>query len=136
MKTFLLQLKSNRKQERFADTISFVGEDSSGSFGILSDHTRMMASLNFGLAQFVTSDGVRHYLAIPGALLYFFDNQLHLCARRYLHDIDYNRISLALENQLLVEEETLREIKESLHRLENEMLKRLWEIQKWSPTGL
>ncbi|MFI5304581.1 MAG: F0F1 ATP synthase subunit epsilon [Nitrospiria bacterium] len=135
MKTFVLQLESNTRQERFTDTVSFVGEDSSGSFGILSDHTRMMACLKFGLAQFLTSDGVRHYLAIPGALLYFVNNQLHLCARKYLHDIDYNRISLALESQLLAEEENLCDIKESLHRLETEMLKRLWEMQKRSSTG-
>jgi len=107
---------------------SFVGEDASGSFGILAGHARMMATLMIGLARFRTGDGTWQYLALPGAVLYFHDNVLTLSTRRYLQDSDYMRISEALQQQLLAEEEDLHVLKESLHRMEEEILKRLSEL--------
>ena len=61
-------------------------------------------------------------------MLYFHDNVLTLSTRLYLLDDDYMRISRALQQQLLAEEERLHTTKESLHRIEEEVLKRLWEM--------
>ena len=52
MNTFLLHLQSATQYERIENVLSFVGEDDSGSFGILSGHGRMMTLLGFGLARF------------------------------------------------------------------------------------
>jgi len=109
---------------------SFVGEDASGSFGILAGHARMVTSLLIGLARFRSADGPWRYLALPGAVLYFHDNVLTLCTRRYLLDDDYLRISQALQQQLLAEEEKLHTMKESLQRMEEAVLKRLWEADR------
>ena len=38
------------------------------------------------------------------------------------------RISQALQQTILAEEEKLHTMKESLHRMEEEVLKRLWEL--------
>jgi F-type H+-transporting ATPase subunit epsilon len=43
-------------------------------------------------------------------------------------DDDYERISGALEDQLVAEEEQLQAMKDSLHQMEQAILKRLWEI--------
>jgi F-type H+-transporting ATPase subunit epsilon len=43
-------------------------------------------------------------------------------------DDDYERISTALHAQLLAEENELRELKKSLHQMEEEVLRRLWDI--------
>lgn len=128
MKTFVLHLQDATQYERIEGVSSFVGEDDSGSFGLLAGHARMMASLVFGLARYRIEGGPWHYLALPGALIYFVHDELYLSTRRYLKDDDYERISDALHEQLAAEEETLQNFRDSLHNLEQEMLKRLWQI--------
>jgi F-type H+-transporting ATPase subunit epsilon len=128
MKTFTLILQDATHTQRIEQVTSFVGEDATGSFGILAGHARMMSSLVFGLARFRTRENAWQYLALPGAVLYFNDNELSLSTRRYLVDDDYERISIALHEQLLAEEKELHELKKSLHHMEEEVLRRLWEI--------
>jgi F-type H+-transporting ATPase subunit epsilon len=126
--TFKLQLQDATRAEEIAGVTSFVGEDDSGSFGILAGHTRMLTALIIGLARFRIGADTWRYLAVPGAVLYFQDNVLTVSTRRYLLDADYMRISRALQQQLLAEEEQLQTMKTSLHHMEEAMLKRLWEM--------
>jgi F-type H+-transporting ATPase subunit epsilon len=128
MKPFTLKLQDATRTEEITNVTSFVGEDTSGSFGILAGHARIMTSLTIGLARFRIGESTWKYLALPGAVLYFHDNTLTLCTRHYLLDDDYDRISQALQQQLLAEEEKLHTMKESLHHMEEEILKRLWEL--------
>ena len=128
MKCFTLRLQDASRVEEITDVSSFVGEDSSGSFGILAGHARMMASLITGLARFRRAGGETTYLALPGALLYFNGKLLTLTTRHYFLDTDYMRIIDTLERQLLAEEAALQSIKTSLHQMEEEVLKRLWEM--------
>jgi F-type H+-transporting ATPase subunit epsilon len=130
MNTFVLHLQSGTQYERIDGAVSFVAADGSGSFGILAGHARMMTCLATGLARFRTADGSWRFLALPGAVLYFVDNELYVNTRRYLHDPDYKRISAALREELLAEEDKLRAMRESLNRLEDEMLKRMWTLQR------
>lgn len=129
MNAFTLHLESATQYERIENVVSFVGEDESGSFGMLSGHARMMTLLTFGLARFRGADQGWEYVALPGALAYFVDGQLHLSARRYVRGKDSEGISAALEKELLAEEEALQEMKQSLRRLEEEMFKRLWKMR-------
>jgi len=128
VKSFTLQLRDATQSEKIAGVTSFVGEDASGSFGILAGHARMMASLITGLARFRIGEKAWQYLALPGAVLYFHDNVLTLSTRHYLRDNDYMRVSQALQQQLLAEEEKLHTMKKSLHHMEEEVFKRLWEM--------
>jgi len=128
VKSFTLQLMDTTRSEKITGVTSFVGEDNSGSFGILAGHARFMTSLIIGLARFRIGDGAWRYLALPRAVLYFNDNVLTLSTRRYLQDDQYMRISQALQQTILAEEEKLHTMKESLHRMEEEVLKRLWEL--------
>jgi len=128
VKSFTLRLQDATQSEEIAGVASFVGEDASGSFGILAGHARMMASLIIGLARFRIGEETWQYLALPGAVLYFHDNVLTLSTRHYLRDNDYMRVSQALQQQLLAEEEKLHTMKKSLHRMEEEVFKRLWEM--------
>ena len=66
MNTFLLHLQSATQYERIENVLSFVGEDDSGSFGILPGHARMMTLLGFGLARFRVTDQDWEFLALPG----------------------------------------------------------------------
>lgn len=130
MKGFALVVNDGGGKREFPNVTSFVGEDASGSFGILAGHARMITSLVVGLARFRDQDEVWRYLAMPGAVLYHNDRTLTLSTRRCLIDEDYTRVSAALEQQLLAEEERLRTMKERLRRMEEQLFKRLWEIGK------
>ncbi|MDF0677512.1 MAG: hypothetical protein P0120_24710 [Nitrospira sp.] len=128
MTPFALYLQSATQYERIERVTMFVGEDASGSFGIMAGHHRMMTPLQFGLARFRTDDSGWQFLALPGGLLYFVNNELFLNTRRYLRSPDCARMTQALEEQLGVEEAALRELKESFHRLEEQMFRRLWSL--------
>ena len=128
MKSFNLLLLDATRSKEIQNVTSFVGEDASGSFGILAGHARMITSLITGLSRFRVGMNAWQYLAMPGGVLYFNDDVLTISTRHYLLDNDYMRISQELQQQLLLEEEKLLTIKESLHRMEEEVFKRLWEM--------
>jgi F-type H+-transporting ATPase subunit epsilon len=80
--TFAVQLLAADRGERVDGVASFVGEDASGSFGLMARHQRFMTVLAFGLARLTLADGSRRYLGLPGGLLYFVDNELRIFTRR------------------------------------------------------
>ncbi|MGD2141686.1 MAG: F0F1 ATP synthase subunit epsilon [Burkholderiales bacterium] len=127
MKTFMLKLQDATREEEIGAVTSFVAEDASGSFGILAGHARMMTTLSLGLARFRIGESDWRYLAVTESVLYFCDNTLTLATHRYLMGDDYTLISRALQEQLLAEEEMLHDVRQSLHQLEEELFKRLWE---------
>lgn len=128
MNTFTLRLQDATRAQTVDGVTSFVGEDASGSFGILAGHARMITTLIIGLARFRVGETAWRYLALPGAVLYFRANVLTLSTRHYLIDDDYLRISDALQHELLAEEEQLRVMKDSLRQMEQQMLRQLWTI--------
>jgi len=130
MNSFVLQIFDSRKSLRLADVTSFIGQDGSGSFGILAGHARMMTVLVLGLARYRRAEQPWQYLAVPGAVLYFADNVLSLACRHYLIDEDYERISTRLSEELVAEERQLREVRLSLKSMEEALLKRMWEMQR------
>jgi F-type H+-transporting ATPase subunit epsilon len=135
VKPFTLLLQDALHMDRIEGVTSFVGEDASGSFGILYGHARMLTALSFGLARFRTGTMPWRYLALPGGLLYFRDNRLCICTRHYLMDDDYERIGEALREHLVAEEEQLQTTKASLRQMEQAILKRLWEIGREGGLG-
>jgi F-type H+-transporting ATPase subunit epsilon len=127
MSTFTLQLRAAEQEQRIDGVSAFIGEDSSGSFGLLARHARFLTALEFGLARFRVGEEPWQYLAVPRALIYFVDNQMTLTTRRYVLDSDYERISRTLQDELLAEEQALRSVRTSLRTMEEYLLKRLWE---------
>lgn len=130
MNSFTLSLQDAAHAENHEGITSFVGEDTSGSFGILPNHARMMTSLVMGLSRFRINDQNWQYIATPGALLYFSDNTLTLLCRHFFIDANYMRINAALEEKLLEEEILLQTQKQSLRHMEEDVLKRLWEARR------
>ncbi len=135
MNTFTLQLQDATHMETFTGVQAFIGEDASGSFSLLAGHARFTTVLATGLARFrLASAATRtpdwRYLAVPVAVLHFAGNRLTISSRRYLLDSDYRRISEALQQTLLQEEGELQEMKQSLRQLENEFLRRMWDVSR------
>jgi F-type H+-transporting ATPase subunit epsilon len=128
MTGFRLRLQDSTREELIDDVVSFVGEDASGSFGLLGGHARFMTSLVFGLSRFCKAGDEWQYLAVPGALLYFHDDELTISTRHYVIDRDYSRISSILGEQLAAEESQIQAVRQSLRRMEEEALKRMWRL--------
>jgi len=127
---FTLLLESAGQHERVEGVTSFVGEDDSGSFGILPGHARMIAVLTYGLARFRVAPQPWVYIALPGGVLYFVRNELRISTRRYFKDSDYRRISGVLLDRLLGEEKEIQTTRASLYRLEQEMFRRLRDMAR------
>jgi F-type H+-transporting ATPase subunit epsilon len=128
VKSFAMELRDAARRQRFENVTSFVGEDASGSFGLLAHHARFMTVLVFGLARFRIGEEPWRYLALPGGLLYFVDNTLRLSTRRYLIGDDYQAICAELEAQLVGEEQRIRATRENLRHMEEEVLRSLWRM--------
>jgi F-type H+-transporting ATPase subunit epsilon len=133
--SFLLRLQDATHAEVVNGVTSFVARDRSGSFGVQAGHGRIMASLSFGLARFRTLTRDWQYLALPRALMYFDDDTLTLSARHYVIDDDYQRISDVLREKLLAEEAELESLKASLRRMEEEALRRMWQLGQSESRG-
>jgi F-type H+-transporting ATPase subunit epsilon len=129
MSGFSLVLQDTSRGERLEGLTSFVGEDASGHFGILPNHARCMTVLNFGLARFRCGPAPWQYLALPGALLYFVNNELRITTRHYLRHDDYQQVSRLLAQELMHEEQELSTTKESLHRMEEALMRHLRALQ-------
>lgn len=130
MNSFVLNLFDASHEQRIAGVTSFVGEDATGCFGIQTNHARFMTTLVFGLARFRLATDDWQYLALPGAVAYFNNNELTISTRHFLIDTDLERISNLLEQQLIAEEENLRATKESLYKMEQAMLKRMLALNR------
>ena len=131
MRTFELRLRDASGSDTVQGVVSFVGEDASGTFGIMAGHARMMTCLGLGLARF-RRDSDWQYVALARGVLYFRDGVLAIDTRRYLIGDDYEHLANALGEQLLAEEQALQQTATSLRRMEEEMLARLWELRRRS----
>lgn len=128
MNSFTVHLYAADRYERIDEVASFAGEDDSGGFGLLARHDRFMTVLTFGLVRVRHANGSTEFLGLPGGVLFFTDNALHLSARRYLRDTDAHRIAQALAGELLQEERALAETRRKLQLLEAEMLRYFIEL--------
>lgn len=136
MSQFVLNLFDATHEQHIAGVTSFIGEDASGYFGVKPNHARFMTTLVFGLARFRLGITDWQYLALPGAVVYFNNNELTISTRHFLVDTDIERISVLLEQQLITEEENLQATRESLHRMEQAIFKRMLALKRktvWQP---
>ena len=130
MNSFTLQLHSATRHEAIAGVTSFVATDASGSFGIQPGRARCLSVLEYGLARFRVGDAPWQYLACPGAVLRFADAQLVISTRRYLYDTDHARVATLLGGQLAQEEIALRAVKDNLAQLEQDLYRRLRQMER------
>lgn len=135
MNGFRLELHGATERRVFDAVESFVGEDASGSFGILPGHERFVTALIFGLASFRPAGSDWQYLATAGGTLYFAGGALYIATRRFLVEPGYAAVSAALARQLAAEEAELHRVRDSLHRLEEGMYRRLERLQRGREGG-
>ncbi len=130
MNAFTLHLHSLTAARTLPGVRSLVARDASGSFGIQAGHEDFMTALEFGLARYRTGVGDWQYLALPGGILRVAAGAVWLFTRRYLEDSDYRRLGGEIERELRAEEEALRQTRMSLQQMEQQLLRRLWELEQ------
>lgn len=135
MTGFSVILRSATQFERLEEVVSFVGEDASGSFGLMRGHGRFVTALVFGLARLRYASGRWDYLALPEGVAYFERDELTLSTRRFLRGDDYSLISLRLREELVKEENNLLDLKRSLEQMERSMMFRLWRMGRGEETA-
>lgn len=128
MSAFLLRLLCPVRAERIDDVISFVGRDASGSFGILANAFRRVTVLSYGMASIRRLSGQVEYLALPGGTLTFVRGELTIATTGFVRSAKIEEIEEALQRRVRLEGENIREIKLSLRRLDEEILRRFSEI--------
>ena len=128
--SFSLHLHSAARSERIDGVTSFIGQDESGSFGILPGRAPFMTILGYGLARFRIANEAWQFLACPGAVLTFGEGRLAVNTRRYLRNDSYDEIAEQIESQLADEERSLQAVKDNLQKLEQELIRRLYELNR------
>lgn len=135
MSTFSLTVRDAGHELNFDAVESFIGADASGSFGVLANAEPLLAALAFGLARFRTADATWHYLALPGAVLRFAGNRMSVTATHFLCSEDMDAMSSALENELQAAENAVRTTKAAIHKMEEALMRKLWEMSRGGGYG-
>lgn len=130
MSTFEVQVLSPQSSERITDVVAFVGEDPSGQFAIRAHHECFITALVPGLARLRHAEDRWDYLAQSGGALYVAENLLVLATRDFLRSADLHAVSRVLEERFAAEEAALGQLHAQLRQLEQEMLRRLWRLQR------
>ena len=128
MNQFTLHLQAATKYEEINNITSFVGQDLAGKFGLMANHERFITTLEFGLAKYKIGNDSWVYIALAGGVLHFVDNKLFISTREYFINENYEQISDILEQSIRSEENNTQNMRQSLHKMEQEMIKRLWEV--------
>lgn len=142
MNGFALELASGTQWQRVEGVMSFVGTDASGRFGLMPGHEPLATVLAFGLARFrlqpPKSDGPAdealgwRYLALPGGVLRFANNQLWIATRRYVLGEQLDAVQAALEQDMRGEQLQQADLRHNLEQLENTLMQRLWRLERMS----
>ena len=135
MSGFTLTLLDSRGVEHFEQVGQFIGADADGSFGVLPGHVRMIAVLRYGLARFCDETGVWRYLALPGGVLRFADNQMTLTALRYFIGNDPDAICEELAEEMARIDSEVHRARATLTEIERSLLRRLAELGTRAPGG-
>ncbi|EIC30261.1 MULTISPECIES: F0F1 ATP synthase subunit epsilon [Methylomicrobium] len=136
MKTFSLALIDTAGTTRFDTVSQFIGADAEGSFGLLADHIHTVALLRYGLARFADNRGVWRFLAMPGGVLRFADNQLTITTVRYFLGDSEDAICDSLEAAMQQTDSEVYTAKAALAKIEHSLIKRLVELSGQRSVGL
>ena len=129
MKSYQMNLISPIQGEIIKEVVSFTAHDESGSFNILSNASRRMTILSYGLAQFRFKDGKIEYLALPESLVYFNSNELKIVTTHYYRNEDYAKVLSIMDDIFNKEKIKVKETMISIHKLDEEILKRMIKMQ-------
>lgn len=130
MNYFSVNLFDSRGTNHFDRVTQFIGADDHGSFGMLAGHIHTVILLRYGLARFTDHQGTWHYLALPGGVLRFCNNQLSITTVRYFLGDDRERICQRLTEEMEHTDSEIRTAKATLSEIERSLLRRLTQLSQ------
>lgn len=130
MTAFRLVLMDCSRTLQVDDTHSFIGTDRSGSFGIQAGHETFLTCLQPGLARYRTAEQQWHYIAQPGATLWFHDHQLQLITTQFVISDNRQELQQLLETRWQRESETQGSTLRNVTQVEQALARKLWEMNK------
>ena len=130
MNRFQLILQDMTRQWRDEQVQSFVASDASGSFGIQAGHETFVTCLRPGLARFLGGDDKWHYIAQPGAVLWFADDQLYLSTAQFILSDQRDQLLEQMDEEWKAAAEALGSTKRSIAQVEQALARKLWEMNK------
>ena len=125
MNAFTVEIAAEDASETIEGVESFVGVDESGSFGILAGREPLVTALGWGLCRLRTVDGAIKFLALPGGILSFENDVLRLATQHYFLAAESGTILQQLDARMRSELQDRRAMREMLHNLDRELLRRL-----------
>lgn len=128
MNTFILHLLDSQNSLQFENVKQFIGADSSGSFGVLPGHTKMVAILRYGLARFIDESGTWRYLSLPGGVITFNNNELTLVTVQCFLGEDKTSICQRLTDEMAAADSDIHRAMATLSEIENSLLRRLGDL--------
>ena len=134
MSGFTLTLMDCQGADRFDGVEQLVAADSTGSFGLLARHERMVAVLRYGLARFLRA-GTWRYVALPGGVLRFAENELTIVTVRYFLGEDRAAIVDQLTAEMTRTDSEVRRVEATLAEIEQSLIRRLGELGGTGGTG-
>ena len=129
MRTMRVRLLDNESLEEMDDVILIAAADGSGSFSILPGHIPFMTMLDSGLVRIRHQDGSEDYLGQPGGLLEVRPEGVSITTRRLFRGPDAAALEQALQSSLDREESRLRTARATLKHMEDEVLRRIFELE-------
>ncbi|QPK61733.1 F0F1 ATP synthase subunit epsilon [Methylomonas sp. LL1] len=136
MKCFALTLLDSHGGAEFENITQFIGADDHGSFGILAGHIQSVMLLRYGLARFCDQSGIWHYLALPGGVLRFANNQLTLTTVRYFLGDDRDAICEQLAEEMARADSEVHTARATLSEIERSLVRRLAELSSHGAGGI
>lgn len=125
MSGFRLRLLDTHGCEEFEDIRHCIAADDSGLFGILPGHQSMVVVLRYGLARFCDADAVWHYVALPGGVLRFADNELTITTQRYFLGDDRHGLCDQLAQEMANIDSEIHRARATLSEIEHSLVRRL-----------
>lgn len=108
---------------------SFVGHDLTGSFGILASREPLLTCLRPGMARFCAGDQW-HYIAQPGAVLIFANNQLRLSTSQFVVSDEPGSLVPFITKEWLAAETDAGHTKRSVAQVEQALARKLWDLTR------
>ena len=136
MNCFSMKLLDSRGVELFQGITRFIGADANGGFGILAGHVHTVVVLRYGLARFCDQTGIWRYLALPGGVLRFANNQLSVTTVLYFLGADRQLLCEQLADEMARTDSEVHFARATLSEIERSLLRRLADFSAHQLGGL
>jgi len=135
MRTLPVTLLDNESSSDLTGVVALRAEDASGGFTILPGHIALLTILTPGLVRLGYENDEQEFVGQPGSLLRVEAGSVTLTSRRLFRGKDADAVLELMRHQLADEESRLRSTRATLKHMEDEILRRIFEMDRLPVEG-